>query len=351
MIKVIELIEPELERDNGFYRFLYGALRQCAGAIQVDTPRPLPRVMEPKVQESAWIRCDGNWVFFDMSDHVFSFDFKALELCSVYFKTNMNLSLTKQILSGQQLDHCLDKIKPFFSLAGNLHLYNPADWRNRIGVRTQRLDICHIVGLYEDLLPAGPPQNSDTLTPAQYHFWIRVQSRKAMENAGLTGYYRLTSRGNASIENERIRPNISQRNYMRRMRECRFTLINTLPHALPPWKVSESIAMHRPFIIERKPLIEIPQAFELVPDKHYLELLPDFGNFDEEVPLEDERRYRVLSYPSEDVLCRACEKIREKVLDKELFLYMSEQIKQFAEQRMTAGAIVDYVREQVESVV
>lgn len=107
--------------------------------------------------------------------------------------------------------------------------------------------------------------------------------------------------------------------------------------------------MHRPFIIERKPLIEIPQDFDLIPGKHYLELLPDWGMFEEERKVDDERRYRVLQYPPSEMLQRACEELKEKVQDKELFLYMTDQIRQFAEQRMTPGAIADHVREQVES--
>lgn len=349
MIRVIELFEPHFEQSNDFFRFLFRALRTCANATPLDDPRPLPKVETPRAHESAWIRCDGHLVFFDMSDHIFSFDFKALELCTVYFKTNLNRNLSKTILSNQHCEQHLEKLTPFFSLAGNLDIYNPKDLRNRIGVRQRHLDLCHIVGLYENLIAESqpPPVPNTPITPAQYHYWIRVQTREALERAGFSGYYRLTSRGNTQIEDKLIRPNISQRAYMRRMLECRFTVINTLPHALPPWKVSESIAMERPFIIERKPLVEIPEEFALISGKHYLELLPDWGGFDESVGVEDERSYRVLQYPSQADFDKGCQKLQGILADHEHCKYMSDQITHFARHQMTFGAIADYVRERV----
>jgi hypothetical protein len=353
MIRKIELFEPHFEQTNDFFRFLYRALRECAAAVGIDDPRPLPKVEKPRAHESAWIRCDGQLVFFDMSDHIFSFDFQALERCAVYFKTNLNRKLAETILQDRHCGQHLDKLRPFFSLAGNLNLYNPRDWRNRLGVRQRRLDLCHIVGLYENLIAQSlhPPKAGDPVGPAHYHYWIRVQTRLALQDAGFTGYYRLTSRGNASIEDDLIRPNISQRSYMRRMLECRFTVINTLPHALPPWKISESIAMERPFIIERKPLIELPEEFSLNPDEHYIELLPDWGAFDEGADIDSAHRYRVLQYPSEDDLREACASLKEKLEDNDRYLYMTEKIQNFSRRRMTFGAITDYIRNQVDAVI
>ena len=353
MIRSIELYEPHFEHSNDFFRFLFRALRTCANAIPVDDPRPLPRVDHPRPLESAWIRCDGNLVFFDMSDHIFSFDFKALERSSVYFKTNLNRKLAETILTKNNCEQHLDKLVPFFSFADNLELYNPRDLRNRLGVRQRRLDLCHIVGLYENLIAHSqkPPEPGDSISPAQYHFWIRVHTRMALERNGFSGYYRLTSRGNPSIEDQLIRPNIPQRAYMRRMLECRFTFINTLPHALPPWKVSECIAMERPFIIERKPLVEIPKQFELVPGKHYLELLPDWGSFDETASVDDEKRYRILQFPSQADFDAGSRRIKEVLENDDHYRYMSEQIEHFARNQMTLGAVADFVRNQVNLLV
>ena len=52
--------------------------------------------------------------------------------------------------------------------------------------------------------------------PARYHFWIRYHVQQALRDAGVSGYYRLTSRGNRDIEdNQLIFPNLSERKFMR----------------------------------------------------------------------------------------------------------------------------------------
>ena len=78
------------------------------------------------------------------------------------------------------------------------------------------------------------------------------------------------------------------------MVDSRFTMINTLPHALLPWKASESLMLGRPFIVERSPLVEMPEPFQLRPNVHYLEMFPGFGDFDDNADIEDPHSYRIL---------------------------------------------------------
>ena len=56
---------------------------------------------------------------------------------------------------------------------------------------------------------------------------------KQLQQAGVDGYYRLTSRSNRELEDGRlIFPNLTENSYIRKMLASQFTVINTLPHAI-----------------------------------------------------------------------------------------------------------------------
>ena len=86
-------------------------------------------------------------------------------------------------------------------------------------------------------------------------------------------------------------------------------MINTLPHALLPWKASESLMLGRPFIVERSPLVEMPEPFLLRPNVHYLEMFPGFGDFDDNADIEDPHSYRMLDHLHLDQFREGAEKI------------------------------------------
>lgn len=328
---------------------------QSHGAKLVFDPRPLPRMVKPREHSSAWARFDGHLVFFDFSDHVFLYDSEALKMCAVYFKANLHHGVARKVLEKTGSQEHDSKILPFVWFAPNLAAYRPDSLLNRLmflGIKPSR-DVCHVVGVYNNYLAkdeksviAGVGPSVD---PARYHFWIRYDVQQALRDAGVSGYYRLTSRGNQDIEdNQLIFPNLSERKFMKAMVDSRFTMINTLPHALLPWKASESLMLGRPFIVERNPLVEMPEPFQLRPNVHYLEMFPGFGDFDDNADIEDPHSYRILDRLHLDQLQAGAEKIAIAVKDRQLVEYMTEQVRQYSATTLSPGFVADFVCGQVE---
>ena len=351
----IELFEPYLAKEKGFFSYLFRELIRYKNASLVSEPRPLPRLVKPREHSSAWARFDGHLVFFDLSDHVFFYDAEALKQCVVYFKANLNRGIARKALEKDGCQVHESKILPFVWFAPNLAAYRPDSLLNRImflGIKPV-YDVCHVVGVYDNYLAKseGSIFVSDGLPvdPARYHFWMRYHVQKALKDAGISGYYRLTSRGNRNIEDNRIIfPNLSERKFMRAIIKSRFTMINTLPHALLPWKASESLMLGRPFIVERSSLVEMPETFQLRPNVHYLEMFPGFGDFDDNADLKDPHSYRILDHLHLDQLREGAERIAVAVRDRALVEFMTKQVRQYAAKNLTPGFVADYICCQVE---
>jgi hypothetical protein len=351
----IELFEPYLAQEKGIFQYLFCALIHSRGAKLVFEPRPLPRLVKPREHSSAWARFDGHLVFFDFSDHVFLYDAKALKKCDVYFKANLHLGVTRKVLEKDGSQEHESKILPFVWFAPSLAAYRPDSLIKRLmflGTKPSQ-DVCHIVGVYDNYLAKGEKSvfvsGGPPVDPARYHFWMRYHVQQVLRDAGLSGYYRLTSRGNRDIEdNQTIFPNLSGRKFMKAMVKSRFTMINTLPHALLPWKASESLMLGRPFIVERSPLVEIPEPFQLRPNVHYLEMFPGFGDFDDKAVIDDLHSYRILDRLYLDQFLVGAEKIAAAVKDRELVEYMTEQVRQYSATMLSPGFVADFVCGQVE---
>jgi hypothetical protein len=350
----IELFEPYLAREKGFFRYLFRALIRYKNARMVSEPRPLPRLLKPREHSSSWTRFDGHLVFFDFSDHVFLYDTEALKLCDIYFKVNLHRGVARKVLKKTGIQEYESKILPFIWFAGNLKAYRQDSLLNRLMFLGSKpvYDVCNVVGVYENYTAKGETSifagNGPPADPTRYHFWIRYHVQQALRDAGISGYYRLTSRGNRDIEdNQTIFPNLSERKFMQAMVKSRFTMINTLPHALLPWKASESLMLGRPFIVERSPLIEMPEPFQLRPNVHYLEMFPGFGDFDDKADIEDPHSYRILNHIQLDQFHEGAEKIAAAVKDRELVEYMTEQVRQYSSTRLSPDFVADYIYEQV----
>jgi hypothetical protein len=351
----IELFEPYLARENDYFRYLYRALIRYKNALLVSEPRPLPRLVKPREHSGAWARFDGHLVFFDFSDHVFLYDTEALKQCDVYFKANLHRGVTLKVLEKAGSQEHESKILPFVWFAPNLGAYRPDSLLNRLMFHGKKptYDVCHIVGVYENYLVKGEKSvfasGGPPMDPARYHFWMRYHVQQALRDAGVSGYYRLTSRGNRDIEdNKLIFPNLSERKFMQAMVKSRFTMINTLPHALLPWKASESLMLGRPFIVERSPLVEMPEPFQLRPNVHYLEMFPGFGDFDDKADIEDPRSYRILDRLQLDQFQEGAEKIAAAVKDRELVEYMTEHVRHYSATFLSPGFVADFVCGQVK---
>lgn len=354
----IELIGQNHVTERGFFSYLFLALIKCKGARFIDAPRPTPEILSPRPISGAWVFFDSHRVFFDMSDHVFLLDLDALTHCELYFKANLCRTITDKILSQVGMASMKAKILPFVWFAPTLEMYNQNSIRNRLSsiFFRRHWDICHIVGVYENLkrqcVTSIFETNNVQLKPHEYHFWIRYHLQNVLRQSGLKGYYRLTSRGNRDIEdNVYVFPNLTERSFMQKMQQSSLTVINTLPHALLPWKAFESLALGHPFIVERAPLVEIPEPFQLEAGKHFLELMPGFGSFDEEVDVDNPRSYRILQAPTLNDLNSAVTTLVRQIRDPAIVSYMTKHAMEYGQTVLKPEFVTDYICEKVRLMV
>jgi hypothetical protein len=345
----IRLYEPHLALPGGFFNFVLNALRSRRGARFCDDPRPLPRMTVPRNHESAWIEIDGKPVFLDMSDHVFLYDLDALRHCAVYFKTNLHRATLRQVLANANAADLESKIRPFFSFAGHLSEYLfPAFLRNLYSrIRGNSEDVCDVVGVYEHLRRDGELSVYDAkgpaITPNRAHYWARVHTLEALSAANLRGTLRLTSRYNKKIEDgELIFPNLSQHAYRRAILRAKLLVINTLPHAILPWKATEALALGRPFVVDIPPLTEFPQPFALREGDHYLSLLPA-SDFDPTSPGRVLHRYSLADFE------RGALALAGKLNDPFCLEHLQQEVLRYRKRALNPETVAAYLCDETEA--
>ena len=350
----IQIYEPELMARRGFYRHFLLALAEYAGARGTDAPRPLPKLAKPKEHESCWVRWAGHWVFFDMSDHVQLFDLEALNICSAYFKANLHRGIAGRVLSEAGLAGHEPKLVPFLFFSDVLgDFMRDAKRRCFWGLDRPKYDACFVMGVYENRVRDGgrsPFEHSDEpMTPAACHFWIRWHTMQAMREAGISGTYRLTSRTNRALEDGvNVCANLSRREFSRRISEGRITVVCTFPHALFPWKASESFVLGRPILIEQAPMTETPAPFMPVAGEHFLELLPGAGVFAGDAPLSDPASSRVLARILLERFRARAEWLRGVLQDSGRLEAMGEACRRFAARTYGKKTVAEYICAEVD---
>lgn len=354
----IEIYEPELiarRGFNGFYRFFLNALIEHAGARPTDAPRPVPRMTKPREHESAWIRFGDALVCFDMSDHVQLIDLDALRVCAVYFKANLHRGIAERLLHEHGAPEFASKLAPFLFFSEGLDEF-ARDARRRAFWHADRprYDICFVMGVYENPIRTGarsPFCHADEpMTPAACHFWIRHHIAEALRAAGVPGYFRLTSRANPKIEDGvHVQSNISRRAFSRAISRGRITAVCTLPHAVFPWKVSESFVLGRPILLDCEPITETPAAFRPRREEHYFSLFGELPGPDPSAPWDDPRSYRVLPAIRESDIRHAVETLAPKLRDRERLRAMGEACRTFAAQAYHPRTVADYICETVRA--
>lgn len=350
----IYLYEPQLAHSMGFFRILYRALMRHAGAKGTDGDRPCPKTTQPREIETAWIDMDGALVCFDMCDHTFLVDLPALERAAVYFKANLHRPTLDKVLATHGRPELAQKVEPFLFLPPALDSCRRMDAvLRRLPLPWPSQDVCHVVGVYENPVAAGQSsifEQERPYTPAEYHFWVRHDVQQALKKAGLTGTYRLVSRGNTAIEdNSAVFPNLAPARFFLAMVRAWATVVNTLPHALLPWKAAESLALGRPLVLETDPRTETPEPFRLKPDEHYLALLPELPGFDAAAPLDDPRSYRILARVDSALLQERAAQVAEVVRDRDRMRWMGEQARKYVRERLSALHVAEYVLGRVQA--
>ena len=354
---MIRIHEPELMSRrgfNGFYGHFLSALAEQVGARGTNEPRPLPRLAHPREHESCWVRWHDHWVFFDMSDHVQLFDLEALKICSAYFKANLHRGIAGRVLREAGLAEHAGKLVPFLFFAEGLGDFE-RDFRRRRFWRLDKpaYDVCFVMGVYDNPVRDGKTSPfedaAEPLTPAACHFWIRWHAMQAMKEAGIPGCYRLTSRANRSLEDGRnVCGNLNRREFSRRISAGRITAVCTFPHALFPWKASESFALGRPILIEQTPLTETPAPFMPKAGEHFLEWLPGSGDFDAAVPLSDPASYRVLARIPPARFRERAEWLRGVLRDRDRLAAMGAACREFAARAYAKKTVADYICAETE---
>ena len=346
----ILLHAPDARQDSGFYRFLFDALRKHFDARWATEGRPLPRMEQPRQHESVWIEWEGIQVLVDMSDHIFLFDVPALQRCDVYLKANFNVPLAQKVLAKAGASHHLSKIRPFVFLPPTLVSCARMAWMLKPISAFGRgpFDFCHIVGVYQNPFMGGIPPEAEKDMAADlgtHHFWVRYQTQRALRETGLNGICRLTNRGDSSLLDSRgvVRANLPPRLFLLAMLASRMTVLNTLPHAIFPWKAWESMALGKPFVVERRPFITMPPELELIPGKHYLELLPELPGFDESADPADLKSYRLFPEIRLERLRERAEWLRGEICNRDRMAEMCAAVESYRRRVLNSRFIAQYL--------
>lgn len=354
----ILLHPPDQQQDAGFYRYLFDALRHHAGAKMASVDRPLPRMTHPRQHESVWLDWNGVRVLVDMSDHIFLFDLPALRLCDLYLKANLNVSMAEKVLKQAGAGDGLGKVRPFLFLPPTLagcarieratRLWRKGSWRP--------FDFCHVVGVYNNPFLEGKPAEAEADIAADSrtnHFWTRYQMQQALLGAGMKGFVRLTNRGNPDLLDTKgvVRPNLNPRLFLLAMLASRMTVVNTLPHAVFPWKALESIALGIPFVTERRPQMTMPDELALIPGRHYLELLPELPDFKQSADPDDLEAYRLFPEIRLDRLRERAEWLKEEIRNPERMTEMRAEVDAYRRRVLRPEFIAQFVADTVAQAV
>ena len=347
---MIVLHESRHLREYGFFRTLFRALRKEGGSVRVEEGRPFPRYHDDRSwHDGAWITWKGTRVFVDMSDHVFQFDPVALREADLYLKANLHRGVAAKVFAEKNWADPGERLQPYTFLAPGLPRCRQIRWLAEASGLRRRLrrpgTLCHVVGVYENLLRDGDPEprEGEELTPNRMHFWIRYHfSRILRERAPAGSTVRLVSRGNPAIEDGHwVRPNLPYRSFLLRILRADALVLNIFPHALDPWKVLEAMALGVPVISEREPLVEVPEAYRLEPGKGRAEVIPGFGDFNTDRPLWDPACCRVLRWPGEEKLREAWERVLANRKEPEQARVAERWAGRFARERLSDAELTN----------
>lgn len=355
---MIILHESRHFREPGFFRTLFRALRKKSGKVKVDEDRPFPRYRDERSwHDSAWITCDGLRVFVDMSDHVFQFDPVALREADLYLKANLHREVATKVFDQEGWVNPGDRLQPFVFLAPGLPRCRQIRWLLEGSGLARKLrrpgTLFHVVGVYENLIRDGdpPPQVGERLAPSRMHFWIRYQFSKVLREHAPTGStIRLVNRGDSSIvDGKWVLPSLPYRTFLLKVLRADALVLNTFPHALDPWKAFEAICLGVPIVSERDPLVEVPEIYKVISGIGRDEVLPGFGEFDQNCPLSEPASFRVLRWPGEERIREGWDKIIEDMRNVKKRNYRRAWARDFSRERLSDAAIARDFRQIVEN--
>lgn len=350
-----QLLRPN-PRNQLFLDYLYRCLEKCGnvsyfGESQLEFTSVLNQNRE---HLSTVVKFEGKLLVFDLSDHAFLWDTGALDNCDVYFKANLNWKIAERYIGEHLSESNRQKIAPFMLFTHSLFKVNRMKWCYSLGAMMEKYDVCQITGIYRnylldnhggDAFPLASSKSAD-----EYHFWIRYLTHKYLEESGVNSFTRLTSKGQKDQEDRNsVFGTVNKHEYLRKMCASRFKFVNVMPHALYPWKATESVIMETPLILDHDTMMELPEPFLLRENEHFISLLGKRFDFDSGLDLEDPHSYRLLNLVESAEFSEAMESLIERINDAELHKYMKHQVIALKKRLIDPSNLLRYILSLVET--
>ena len=316
-----------------FFKYLIDILSVGKIKIKFWKPRPINNKSEPRPHVSMWVDVNGDLYFFDKSDHIQEIDYDALSICDKYFKDNYNETEIYRLLNYNNQIHDFKKIKPFFPLGDIKRFYSyykNNDYENNF-------DLCQIMSLYTSPKLFKSDGYRESYPSAFDHSFIRYKTFEL-----LSSNKKIKSFINLSTKDKTWFYPINS-NYLGFDDYCQFIIksnlgiVNTIPHRIFPWKVTEMISLATPFAIDERPITKFPPFIKLNPDEHYIEIFPGVSSLDlnpEADPFSNSSFSSLLKTYDEDIYKKLFSDFIQKIKDPHLIKYLSNNIKNFRDKTL-----------------
>ncbi|MBF89551.1 MAG: hypothetical protein CMG75_07770 [Candidatus Marinimicrobia bacterium] len=290
--------------------------------------RPKKNKMEPRSHVSMWADINGELYFFDKSDHIQEIDIEALDICGKYFKDNYNEIEIKRVLSQENKMNHFDKIKPFFSV-GDIYRFYKFSQNNSFDID---FDLCQIMSLYTSPLNFVKKGYQKNYRSAFDHSFIRYKTFNLLKSSK-----EIKSHINLSTKDKTwFYPKNSQylgfNEYSKLIMKTKIGIVNTIPHRIFPWKVSEMISLGTPFAVDEKPITQFPPFIKLNINEHYIDIFPGVSSFNHDLNADP---FSINSYSSllktydNELFKNLFIKFLNKIKNPELIKYLTKNIMSF----------------------
>jgi hypothetical protein len=326
-----------------FFKYLIEILNFSGVKIKWWKSRPLPNKNKPRNHVSMWVEIDDSLIFFDKSDHIHELDTHALLICDKYFKDNYNkIQIIRLLTKLDMLDH-YNKIKPFFSTCD-------VDKFFRISNTSQNkkiYDIAQIMSLYTSPNNIFNDDYKFKYRHAYDHGYIRYKTFNLLNDIKNLNIYINLSAKDKSWNYPSSSSYLNFSEYSNRLLSSNIGIVNTIPHRVFPWKVTEMISLGIPIAIDEKPITQFPKFFNIKPNFHFVEIFPGITNFSNDLNLDpnDITSYSaLLNTHDENRFNNLFNIFIEKIKDKLFLHHLRNNIKTFRNDiLLNKELIFDYI--------
>ena len=265
-----------------FFKYLIEILINGGINLKCWKMRPKKNKFSPRTHISMWADINDELYFFDKSDHIQEIDINALLICEKYFKDNYNKSIIYKILKKYELLSYQDKIKPFFPTCDVTKFYERALNTNF----SYKYDIAQILSLYTSPDKIFTHEYRKSYRHAYDHGFIRYNTFQLLNGlSDLNVYINLSSK-DKSWNYPHYFHYLDFLQYSKELLSSKIAVVNTIPHRIFPWKVTEMICLGIPIAIDERPITQFPHFIKLNPNEHYLEIFPGISYLNEDLNLD-----------------------------------------------------------------